>query len=339
MLPRLNLLISYAYLRDRTKQRGITLFEEMVLALSPYVDILIDSGAFTDYGQKKKALAAGKRHDGITVEEYIAACKRYHGRVWQYIMLDVIQNIEASRRNLAAMVGAGLKPMPVFIYPESYDEVPELVKINPHICVAGGVDAKRRFAQQRYQLTYKASGGEARIHGLGFVKHPDIFRLPLASVDSSSWCSGGRFGSISHYVPRTGFTTVNWREVKQDMHPRLWLHLQRCGIKPSDLSTVANHRQNFGIPAMTYAFAYLQLHQHCYSEGIRFFFAMPTTTWTQQLISIVAHTDTKANSFDYHAARATSIRARELAKRDPEAFTQWAVSVVKEKTAWQERLP
>lgn len=338
MLPRFNLLYSYAYMRKGRKPGQATRFEQFVLALSPYVDVLIDSGAFTDYMAKRKALASGARHQGITVDEYIAACKQYHGKVWQYIMLDVVQNVDASRQHLDAMLAAGLRPMPVFVYPEAYDKVAEMVEINPHICVAGGVDAKRRFVWQRYQMTHKASGGKARIHALGFVKHPDMFQLPLASVDSSSWDTGGRFGSLALYAPRTGFTSTHWSEVKQEDH-RMWLHLQRCNLKPSDLSNRDNHTRNYGIPSLLKAFAYVQLHRHCYKHGLRFFFAVPSVDWTRQLLCIIATTDTATNSFDYPAARAMSIRTNEIEKKDPDAFIEWSIDVLRRKTAWQERLP
>lgn len=338
MLPRLNLLYSYAYLRKGRRGKSLTQFEEYMLALTPYIDILVDSGAFTDYMAKRKALSEGRQHTPISVEEYSAACKVYHGRVWQYIMLDVIQNIDASRQNLNVMVGAGLRPMPVFIYPESYEVVPELVEINPHICVAGGVDARRQFAWQRYQTTYKTSDNKARIHALGFVKHPDIFQLPLASVDSSSWCSGGRFGNISHYTPRAGFTSLQWREVTQERQPSLWRHLQRCGIKPSDLSDPEMHRSTYGIPAMTQTFAYIQLHQHCHQHGFRYFFATPNTTWTGQLLSVVAAVNHQTNAFDYHEARRLMLHMQQVAKQDFSRFTEWSINVLKEHTAWQTKL-
>jgi hypothetical protein len=335
LLPRLNFLVSYAYLRTGRRNGNQTQFEELILALAPYADVLVDSGAFTDFTETRNALAAGTQYTPISVDEYIAACQLYRSKVWQYIMLDVIENAVASRQNLDRMVAAGLRPMPVFVYPESPDIVPELVDINPYICVPGGVEGRLQFVRQRYQVAYTKSDGRARIHGLGFVRHPDMFRLPLASVDSSSWCSGGRFGNVSYYAPRTGFTSLHWREITQERKPALWRHLQRCGITPSTLSDPNMYSRIYSIPALTQTFAYIQLHQHCYQHGMRYFFSIPTIHWTRQLLCVVASVDDKTNAFDYHKARNLYMNIHDLTKKDFASFLKWSIAVLSTCTDWQ----
>jgi hypothetical protein len=335
LLPRLNFLVSYAFLRVGRRNENQTRFEELMLALAPYADVLIDSGAFTDFTKTRNALAAGTQYTPISVDEYIDACKLYRGKVWQYIMLDVIENAVASKQNLDRMVAAGLRPMPVFVYPESPDIVPELVAINPYICVPGGVEGRLQFVRQRYQFAYAKSDGRARIHGLGFVRHPDMFRLPLASVDSSSWTTGARFGVVSYYTPRGGTTRSLWHEITQEREPSLWRHLQRCGIAPSDLSDPSNHKSNYGIPSLLSVFASVQQHQHCYRYGLRYFFSVARSLWIRQLLCVVSTVDHQTNAFDYHAARRLSLKMQDVEKNDFALFVKWCVNVLSTCTDWQ----
>lgn len=331
MLPRLNILISYAFLRKSKT------YVDFMLAMSPYADILIDSGAFTNYWENIKARKEGRAPNPITIDEYIAFCQGIHGKVWQYIALDVIQNVEASDANLRAMVDAGLQPVPVFVYPESYKKLPELVAVNERICVAGGVDAKRSFMHQRFQKAYKASGGKAKIHGLGFVKHPDMFQLPLASVDSSSWMAGGRYGHIPMYSPRNGVQSVSWKKLQTS--PAHVAMLRDANVSAAQASDPQSYRTMNSIPTIFSVYAHLQMHRHCYAENLRYFLATSNTSWVHAITATLSAIDNRTNKLDYQIATANFQRYLKLVGQNPTAYINWMTSVLKEKTEWQQRLP
>ena len=88
-------LFSYAYLR------GAPFFAEMVMALADagVLEILIDSGAFTDHSQNLKKLAKGKRHLAIQMDDYVAFVRRYRGLIWNWFSLDVIGDPETTLKN------------------------------------------------------------------------------------------------------------------------------------------------------------------------------------------------------------------------------------------------
>lgn len=186
-----NFLFSHYYLKN--------FFKEIVLSITDVSNVLIDSGAFS-------AFTLGKE---INLNNYIDVClKDYHGKVWQYIQLDKVRNPEVTHKNLKIMVDRGLQPMPVFTMNDDYSIIPEMVSINPYLCVAGGVKSSDNYIFRRYQQVNKVSEGKAKIHGLGFLRFPALYQLPLYSGDSSSFMSGAMWGKIYLYTRKRGVHKV-----------------------------------------------------------------------------------------------------------------------------------
>lgn len=192
----LNILFSHAFVRARGEPKKA--FDCCAhLSRIGKLNLLVDSGAFT-------AFRSGQP---IEVGEYIEWCKSiYHESAWQYVALDVVRDPRATAVNLTAMVAAGLKPMPVQTIGAPMEQVSEMVAINDHICVAGGIDNPVNWMQGRYNKVFEASGNKARIHGLGFVKWPAMWQCHLNSVDSSSWMAGQRWGHVFLFSPNKGLT-------------------------------------------------------------------------------------------------------------------------------------
>lgn len=334
-LPRLSLLYSYYYLRNDKSAAADT---ELLVALAPYIDILIDSGAFTDFHMERKAAARGTSHLPLRLDDYIAWLHDTKEHWWQYVMLDVIRDPRASRLNLQRMVSKGLRPMPVFTYPETLDVVPELVGINEHLCVSGGTDAARSFMHQRIHRVYDASERRAKIHGLAFVKYPDIYQLPLYSVDSSTWLAGKRFGTIHRYEPRHGMVGGPWQKTlaaKRD--PSTILHLRRCNISPDVLRTRAKPHwdTNDGIAASTTTNAHLQFFRHAYSLGRHYFLACACSYQILEIVSIVASQHETGGTFDYVKALnlAHHLKRCWKSKAKREAI-ETCVQLVRDTTHW-----
>lgn len=172
---RLNILISHAHLRNNRANAEVLYPLLVELSRRGLLNLLVDSGAFTAYTTGRP----------IPIEEYISWCKNiYADTAWQYIALDAVANPAGTRSNLNKMLAEGLKPMPVQVMNEDLVKVKELVEINPFICVAGGVTQPIPFMQARYKKLFELTEGKARIHGLGFVKLPEMWQVPLFSVDS-----------------------------------------------------------------------------------------------------------------------------------------------------------
>lgn len=331
-LPRLAILYSYSYLRSN-KTGDL----DVLAALSPYVDILIDSGAFTDFHMQRKAAARGASYVPLRLDDYIAWLKDTQQFWWQYIMLDVIRNPTASRANLSRMVSKCLKPMAVFTYPETLDVVPDLIAINSHLCVSGGTDASRSFMHQRIHRVYDASGQKAQLHGLAFVKYPDIYQLPLYSMDSSTWTAGKRFGTVHRYEPRRGMIGGPWQKILAAKKDRdTILHLRRCNVTPEILRSRQKPHwdTNDGIAAQVTTNAHLQFFRHAHSLG-RHYFLAATCVYQLFEIAAVASTQRADGTFDYQAAlnRVHLMKRIWKSKAKTEAI-ETCTQLVRETTHW-----
>lgn len=318
------LLFSYFYLRRNPW------LNELCLRLTPYVDMLIDSGAFSNW---QRSIGKTKSGSVFTLHEYIEACKaHYHGRVWQYIALDVVKNPPATERNLQAMLDAGLTPMPVFVYPQPYEAVSRLVDINPHICVAGGVEADDRFIWQRYQKVYKADP-RVRIHALGYVKWPHMFQVPIYSCDSSTWTGGQRFGIVRHFEGHKGLRNYYPRlDAKHAADPDVRSFILSHNIAPRQLYDEANWRGGASIPNLLTTFGYIQAAQFAREHGRLLFLAAGNIT------QIIGHAAAVACSrgarLDWPQARALYLHLNSL---KGSAQVDAIVSIYERHTLWNTR--
>lgn len=248
--------------------------------LAQYVNILIDSGGFTDYWQQIRELAGYPRSGPpVRLCDYIAFCKELS--VWGYVALDVIRDETKTLHNLEQMVASDLTPIPVFVEGARWETIPSLVAVNPRVCVAGAVRTADDYVLQRYQLAMEYSGGEIKTHALGYGRWPEILHMPIASSDSSTWTTGAQFGRCLFFDPRDGLKSYRLADVKDKPRERLILLslLKRGGIPLSELG-IRNRwwqagRRDPNIPLFTAANAYLSFSRHIWETvGVAYFMVM-----------------------------------------------------------------
>lgn len=192
--------------------------------------VLIDSGAFS-------AHRLGIR---IRLTNYIDACKYYLAspQVWGCIQLDVIGNAEGTYRNLHAMVKAGVNPMPVLTVDAPYDRLREFQQINNRICVAGALgtfEGKEEWIQNRYRQAH-AAAPTAQLHGLGYIRWPDMYSVGLTSCDSSTHSAGERFGLFGRFTRNDGIKYLSMSERRAKGISPEWLEWMRdCGCTKADI--------------------------------------------------------------------------------------------------------
>lgn len=184
------------------------------------VPIMIDSGAFT-------AHRTGKQ---INLGSYIEACKHYlsHKSTWGCVMLDVIGDKVKTRKNLMTMVKAGVKPMPVITVDAPVADAVEYATINSKMCVAGALGSftnKDLWVRNRYKEIHEAVP-TAQLHGLGYVRTPQLYSTDLASCDSSSHNAGERYGITTVFTRHNGLSTLKNYDKYAD----------RCGLTKADMN-------------------------------------------------------------------------------------------------------
>lgn len=199
-MRKIPILLSYFYIRQRPES-----WNAIIAATAPYVDWMIDSGAFSDYGFLYRAARRGTSgHVPITVTEYCAWLQGMKQYLWGYVALDKILDDAESDRNLDVMWAEGLRPMPVLTVTHPVERMTEWVDRADWLCVAGAATAKPPWVWNRLDAVRKVVGDDPRLHALGFAVWPDVRNAPIESADTSSWMSGGRYGFVAGFDPVLG---------------------------------------------------------------------------------------------------------------------------------------
>jgi len=191
-----NLLWSYAYARNANLP-----------------EILADWGIreasfFADSG------AHSARTLGITldVDSYAAWLHKWHGCFTVYANLDVIFGPKATWDNQRALEDHGLHPMPVFHTGEPWSVLDRYLSEGYTYIALGKLlgNPWSRLAPWM-DKAFAMAGTSAVFHGFGLTNWPAIREFPFYSVDSSSWGSCFRYGTIRLF-DRGRWTTVRLRD-------------------------------------------------------------------------------------------------------------------------------
>ena len=181
----LRILLSYWYYKDADLDM---LFEKYFSR--PYPDVFADSGAFS-------AMSQGV---DVDINEYAAWVKKYKHLFTSYANLDVIGNAQATRKNQQILEDKhGLEPLPVVHAANNYKPLNYYLKKDYKYIALGGLVpyAAQPKLRMRYLIgAFKLAGADAVFHGFGVTSWEVMSKLPWYSVDSSSWGSGFRFGTV-----------------------------------------------------------------------------------------------------------------------------------------------
>lgn len=263
----LNLLLSFAY----GAKNPVLNAEFFAMSKSGEANVMIDSGAFSAFGSK------GFGH--VTLDNYCKYLEQFGDLSQKYVMLDVIGNHEASKKNYEVMVERGFKPMFVFTLNDNdYGYVKDTLKVCKHVCVAGGAATKGDWLIQRYQRTMKMTDDKARIHGLAFVTYPRMLQCKLESVDSSTWTfAAQKFGRYQIFYPTEGMRQLSRNELAMklkhgDQKARSIADALR--ITPKMLMTDDYQRGDNSLVLYFSCRSNLEMQRYCYRRGLRYFFAL-----------------------------------------------------------------
>lgn len=195
MKYRLGVLVSYAFLKN-----DLSMLDHLLSI--PFVDVLVDSGAYSAYS----------RGEEIDIEEYVTFLREYEDRLWRYIALDVIGDRKQSWRNFEQMLRLGMRPIPVLQFPGSKDELERMYAATDLVAVGGlvlpGRKGRRRNGYVQMVMEW-ANGRPVHLLGFGDVRYLSKFR-PY-SCDSSNWCGAGMFGNIQIYLGSGRWFSRHWR--------------------------------------------------------------------------------------------------------------------------------
>lgn len=274
----LNILISYAYAGKSKRFNDLVVNE----SLKGNVNVMIDSGAFTIYNSKTISK--------FNLDTYCNYLESNAHKVEKYVMLDVIKDEAKTRTNYETMLNRGFNPMFVFTeHDNDWSYLKEAVSNQKHLCVAGGVTNRGEWMLKRYQDVYLKT--KADIHALGFVKYNNIFRLPLHSVDSSSWVQASQvYGNISYFDK--GINSISYRDVlrrKKKIPIKVKMLLEKFKITPNCFSNLDNHKGSRSIATLLSTVCYLEYQKYAKRLGINLFLAIANSLQANQILYINEH--------------------------------------------------
>lgn len=332
LFPRLNVLISYAFLRGNA-----VAFKMMAEAFPDVANLLIDSGAFTNKKEVQQAAKLGKKADIVTLAEYNDACRRWHGRA-EYIQLDVIGDPVGTAENLQRTLDAGLQPIPVFTPGAKWETLGNMVAVCGGRVCFGGIGAYGKAGVSRLaERAHQDTGGKIKTHLLGYGMYPVMMALPIATCDSSSYTAGGKFGTVLSFDPYTGITTTSWNELKapSDKSRKLLGLLRQYNIPISEMEKTGNYVKVSGIPAMSAVYSYLKLAEHVERvSGVRYYLAAVNMQWTTPIVAVLS--SLTPGGFDYPKAREIKLELDALNRAHEHAkLIYTCLDLLRQHTAWE----
>ena len=183
-----------------------------VVNIKNKVDLFLDSGAFSAWTQGIE----------IDIQEYIDFIKEHKDIIEVYANLDVIsrgdtlaakkESAQKTLENQKIMEKAGLYPLPVFHIGEPLKYLEYYINNYEYIALGGMVGKQKSTLIPWLDKCFgqficdKKGIPKVKIHGFGLTSLSLMLRYPWYSVDSTSWVTTGRMGSI--YVPR--FRNGKW---------------------------------------------------------------------------------------------------------------------------------
>jgi hypothetical protein len=183
-------LESYHYLKDEVK------------VIDKYNSFLLDSGAFTFMTSNK-----GKN---VNWEQYVINYGNFVKKhnIKYYFELDIdpivgLKEVERLRDILEKTVER--KCIPVWHKSRGLQYWNDMCKNYEYIAIGGIVtqEIKRTEYNIFYSLLKIAKENNCKVHGLGFTNLKGLEKYKFYSVDSTSWLSGNKFGSVYWFDGKT----------------------------------------------------------------------------------------------------------------------------------------
>ena len=169
--------------------------------VTEYKDFILDSGASTYLNG-----ADGNINWDKYVENYAAFINKYS--VKNFIELDIdpivgIKEVERLRNKLEQLTNK--KSIPVWHKSRGKDYWLKIVREYNYVAIGGVVTREIKPSEYKYfhWLLAEAKKQNCKVHGLGFTNLKGLEEYDFYSVDSTSWLSGNRFGSIYKFNGKT----------------------------------------------------------------------------------------------------------------------------------------
>ena len=186
-----NRLESFAYISKK---------EETIIG--KYTNFLLDSGAFTYLN----GLKLEKVNWDNYIEKYASFVNLHNINLFFELDIDSIvgiKEVERLRNKLEKLTNK--KCIPVWHKTRGLNYWKRMVDEYDYVAIGGIVTKEIKQSEHKifFPLLEIAKKNNCKVHGLGYTNLKGIEKYNFYSVDSTSWLSGNRFGSVYWFNGRT----------------------------------------------------------------------------------------------------------------------------------------
>ncbi len=178
-----NRLESFFYITDKELE-----------VIKHYDSFLLDSGAFTFMNQSKKKVDWDEY-----IERYAEFIRTYDIKLFFELDIDVIVGIKEVERLRSKLERLTNKQcIPVFHKSRGKEYWLRMIQEYNYVAIGGIVTKEIKPKEYPFFNWFlsEAKKNSCKVHGLGFTNIKGLHKYPFYSVDSTSWLSGNRFGSV-----------------------------------------------------------------------------------------------------------------------------------------------
>lgn len=199
-----------------------------------YSSLFCDSGAFS----------ASRKGEPIVLKEYMDFLHKNGDEFTIYCNLDVIGDWKATWENQKIMESEGLTPFPVHHLEDPMKCLDWCLEYD-HFALGGmahePTTTRIPFFDKCWEIITDENGfPHSKVHGFGMASPQLVYKYPWYSVDSSSWCSYGRYGMV--ILPK-----INGSEFDYSVSPVKLFVTNRSSRKSVDglhFDTLSEQEQN-----------------------------------------------------------------------------------------------
>lgn len=224
-----NVLISYAFYKSAIKAR--TIFGNY----NPK-NLILDSGAFSVWTTGKS----------IDIEQYAYFCSRMKEEFplcnIYCVNLDVLPGqfgrrpTDTERENSASdgwanmeyLESKGLKVIPVYHQHEDLKWLDKMREHTDYIGISPANDVSMNEKLNFLNEVFAKIKDTIKTHGFAVTAHEQLYNYPFYSVDSSSWKSPARFGTIPIFTDKLEMKVFKYRDKKAVIDN--WEYIKDMGI-------------------------------------------------------------------------------------------------------------
>lgn len=218
----LNVLVTYVHLRNKSKDNARK-------TLAPFRNVILDSGGFTFIQRMRAGETISDQEVKDYNREYIEFCdemKDTFNWVFEFDMNAQISE-QYRRDSIDEMNHRGIRVVPVIHEITDLKKLDQMGYFDHDLVALAGKLTGNSLSGPIIPFFNECRKRGVMVHGLAATDEQSITTAPYATVDSSSWLAGSRYGCT--YIFQNGRLKV-YDKTKKAERKRFRSYIEECGI-------------------------------------------------------------------------------------------------------------